>query len=190
MSANTCKLYPEAPNGEDSELYKELLEKYQIRPMVNWLYASYKVSDLADKLDQAGCKRNFQGEHEAKDITDYLDFDAAFNEISDLHTEELRMGAVDSNGTRIDYTEARTPLEKADAFNKSHKGLVATVVPRGDVYNIIVAEKDSRTHLYADRVNQYLKVWDIYKQVFNAKNVDIEALPLNWGVYSMLFILT
>ena len=181
MSANSCKLYPEAPNGEDSEMYKDLLNKYQIRPMVNWLYASYKASNLADVLDQAGCPRNAQGEHNAKDITDYLDFDAAFNEISDLHTEEFRMGAVDSNGERIDYTEARTPLEKADAFNKTHKGLVATVAQYGNVYNIIVAEKDSRTHLYADRVSQALKVWDIYKQVFNAKGVDIESLPSELG---------
>lgn len=182
MSNSTCKLYPEAPNGEDSELYKDLLEKYRVRPMVNWLYACYKASDLADKLDQAGCKRNFQGEHNAKDVTGYLDFDAAFNEISDLHTEEIRMGAVDStSGARIDYSEARTPLEKADYFNKNHKGLVATVVSHGDVFNIIVAERDSHTHLYADRVSQDLKIWDIYKQVFNAKGVEIEALPSELG---------
>ena len=68
-------------------------------------------------------------------------------------------------------------LEKADDFNDNHKGLIATVVQHGDIYNIIVAEKNSRTHTYAMDVKEKLKVWETEKQAFNAVGIDIENMP-------------
>lgn len=188
MSGNrSCILQPEAPNGEPSRLYKKLLERLKDRPLANWFYAAYNVSDVADKMDQAGIERSSQGEHKAEDVLKFLDYATMENEIGNLSSAELQLGAVDFNGKRIDFTNAEDALQKADNFNDNHKGLVATVVQHGDIYNIIVSEKNSRTHTYGDTVKDNLKIWDIYKQVFNGVGVDITALPQDLqGVFNAL----
>lgn len=180
MSNNSsCILYPDAPNGEESRLYKKLLKKLPDRPLTNWFYAYYNMptSDIANQMDQAGYQRNSQGQHNAEDLLKFLDYGTMEAEIANLSSAEIQLGAVDTNGKRVDFTNAEDALRKADDFNNNHKGLVATVVQHGDVYNIIVAEKNSRTHTYADTVKDNLKAWDIYKQVFNAVGVDITSVP-------------
>lgn len=179
MSNNSsCILYPDAPNGEESRLYKKLLKKLPDRPLANWFYAYYNMpnSNIASKMDQAGYQRNSQGQHNAEDLLKFLDYGAIEAEVANLSSAEIQIGAVDTNGKRIDFTNAEDALRKADDFNNNHKGLVATVVQHGDIYNIIVAEKNSRTHTYTDTVKDSLKAWDIYKQVFNAIGVDITSV--------------
>ena len=177
MAKTSCVMYPEV-NGKPSRLYKDLLEKSKLeRTLTNYIYAAYKASDMADKMDQAGYKRNAQDEHNASDVLKFIDWSTWQSEISSLSQTERQIGATDSNGKRIDYTNAKEALEKADALNKSSKGLVATVIQHGDVYNIIVAEKNSRTHNYSPEVEEKLKLWDFYKQVFGSKGINIEAMP-------------
>lgn len=174
---NSCVLYPEAPNGESSRMYKNLLKKLKDRPLVNYLYASYKVSNIADKMDQAGIARNAQNEHNAEDVLKFLDFDTMQADMSNLSMAEMQLGAVDASGNRVDFSDAENALTKAKDFNNTHKGLVATVVQHGDIFNIIVSEKNSRTHTYVDDVKDKLQVWDVYKQVFNSIGVDITSMP-------------
>ena len=178
-NGSSCILYPKAPNGDDSRLYKELLKRLQDRPLTNWFYAYYTMptSDIADKMDQAGYQKNSQGQHNAADLLKFLDYATMEAEIGNLPLAELQLGAVDSNGNRVDFTNAEDALRKADDFNDNHKGLVAKVVQHGDVYNIVVSEKNARTNTYGDSVKDSLKAWDIYKQVFNAVGADITSMP-------------
>lgn len=174
---NSCILYPEI-DGKPSRLYKDFLEKSKLkRPLTNYLYAAYITSDMADKMDAAGYRRNAQGQHEAKDVLAFLDFSKIQNEMESLAQAEWQMGATDTNGKRIDYTNAKEALDKADNFNDTHTGLVATVVQHGDTYNIIVAEKNANTQTYSIGVKQRLKAWDVYKQAFTAAGIDIENMP-------------
>lgn len=177
MATNSCTLYPEAPNGEDSKLYKDILSTVKSRPLTNWIYAAYIASNIGDIMDQANIARNAQGEHNAADVLKQIDWKTMQGEVSNLTMAEIQLGAVDNNGNRIDYTNAKEALEKVDAFNDNHKGLIANVLQHGDIYNIIVEEKNSRTHTYAQSVKEKLKVWDVYKQAFQAIGVDIEAMP-------------
>ena len=177
MGKNTCILHPEAPNGEPSGMYNKLLEILKNRPLANWFYAAYKTNNSADHMDQAGMKRNLQGEHKAEDVLKFFDYASMEKEIANLPLAEYQLGAVDSNGKRIDFTNAEDALQKADNFNNSHSGLMADVVKRGDNYNIIVSEKNSRTNTKGDDIKSYLKAWDIYKHAFNAVGVDITSLP-------------
>lgn len=175
---NLCILTPEAPNGEPSRLYQDFLKKYKIpRPIVNFIYAVYKSQNLIGKMEQMGIPKNAQGEHSAQDVMDFLHVNEMLNEIGTLHEEERRNGFVDNNGIRIDFPNAKEALDKADNFNTNHNGLVATVVQHGDVFNIIASEKNSRTHLYSDFVKERLKAWDILKQAFAAKGVDLDTIP-------------
>ena len=159
-------------------MYKDLLEKNKLgRPLVNMLYASYIASNAADAMDQAGYQRNSQGEHNAADVMKFLDVYTMLNEIGSLNSEEISWGITDNNGNRIDFTDGRQALEKADAFNDAHTGLTATVVQHGDIYNIITAEKNSRTHTYGVGVKEKLKIWDVEKQAFAGVGIDIENMP-------------
>ena len=177
MANSSCIMYPEV-NGKPSKLYKHLLNEKKIeRTVVNYIYAAYLTSDLADKMDQAGYKRNSQGQHEGSDVLKFIDYASWVSEVSSLAQEERRIGAVDNNGKRIDYTNAEEALDKANDLNNTSKGLVATVIQHGDVYNIIVAEKNSRTFGYAESVAEKLKAWDIYKQAFSSIGIDIEVMP-------------
>ncbi len=186
MSSNSCILHPEAPNGEPSRMYQDLLKKLKDRSLANWFYAVYNVRAGKD-MEAAGIVRNRQGEHNAEDLMNFLDYASMEKDIANLTTAEIQLGAVDLNGKRVDFSNAEDALVKADDFNDHHSGLLATVVQHGNVYNIIVNEKNSRTHTYADSVKDNLKVWDVYKQAFNAVGVDITALPQELqGVFNAL----
>ena len=186
MSNNTCILYPEAPNGESSRMYKNLLEKLKDRPLTNWFYAVYNVRAGAD-MDNAGIARNRQGEHNAEDVLKFLNYADIEKDIANLSMAEIQLGAIDMNGKRVDFTNAEDALTKANDFNNNHKGLVATVVQHGDIFNIIVNEKNSRTHAYGDTVSDDLKIWGVYKQAFNGVGVDITNLPQELqGVFNAL----
>lgn len=175
--SNSCILYPEV-NDKQSRLYKDFLEKSKLkRPVTNYLYAAYITSDIADKMDGAGYKRNSQGQHNAPDILKFINFASWQHELESLPQIELQQGIIDTNGRRVDFSNAKEALEKADNFNDSHKGIVATVVQHGNTYNIITAEKTALTHTYPISVKQRLKVWEVYKQVFNAKGIDLESVP-------------
>lgn len=173
---NSCVLYPEV-NGESSKLYKELLKSVADRPLVNWIYASYVSSNMGDTMEQHNIKRNSQGEHSAMDVLKFIDWSTIQRDMSQLSTDEKVMGAVDNNGRRIDYTDAKEALDKANDFNNSHSGTVAIVEQHGNVYNIIGAEKNSTTYIYAHDVEKRLKIWEVYKQVFNSNGIDIENMP-------------
>ena len=177
MNKKSCILWPQV-NGKASKLYKELLNRNKIpRPLVNLIYASYISSDMADKMDNAGYKRNEQGQHQSTDVLNFIDYARMQNEFGNMAQEELQLGSIDSNGNRVDYTNAKDALEKVDKFNDSHTGVVATVVQHGNVFNIIVNQKNSKTLDYADDVKQRLKAWEINKQFFSAKGIDIENMP-------------
>lgn len=180
----SCAMTPEV-NGEPSEMYNELLKKEGLRrPVANYIYSRYVASNMGDVMDQLvdanGNKkyyRNKQGEHSAANIADYIGLNTILQDITSLSATETKIGATDAVGNRIDYDAAKVALEKADALNNSSKGLVATVVQHGDKYNIIVAEKNSRTQGRSLEVRKKLQAWDVYKQVFNQVGVDIENMP-------------
>lgn len=183
MAKDTCIAVPEAPNGEASKLYKDMLSKIKNRPIVNWLYACYLTSDTADKMRQATdangnplYKENKQGEFNADDVLKFLNWSEVSRDISDINIAELGVSK-DVNGY-INYSNAKEALEKADNFNNSHKGLTATVVQHGDnVFNILVFEKNARTHTFPDDIKAKLQIWDVYKRAFGAIGVDIENMP-------------
>ena len=117
--SNSCVLYPEV-NGKESKLYKDLLSSIKNRPLVNWLYASYIASNIGDAMDQAGYARDSVGQHKASDFKKFIDYSTIANQIGSLHSEEIQLGAVDNNGQRVDFTDAKLAMQKADDFNDTH----------------------------------------------------------------------
>ena len=177
MSKNSCVYTPDAPNGKPSRMYRDLLKSIMNRPLVNRIYAGYTASNMADAMDQAGYARNSQGQHNAEDVKKFIHYADIANEIGKLSSEELALGAVDPNGQRVDFTDARVALDEADKFNDSHTALVANVYQHGDNFQIIVSEKNARTHMQPTEVKERLKVWEVEKQFFAGVGVDIDSMP-------------
>jgi hypothetical protein len=188
MAKNACTRFPEV-NGQDSRLYKDLLKRTGDRPLTNAIYASYIASNMASVMSQQGFLTDSLGEHKAADVLKVIDFARMQDEMGHLSDIEKQLGAVDQNGVRVDFANAKDALEKADNFNDTHKGLVASVIKHGTgsnaVYNIMLYEKNAKTLMYGVNGKTKLKVWDVYKHAFNSIGIDIENLPQELqGVFS------
>lgn len=177
MASKSCVYTPDAPNGKPSRMYKDLLNSIRNRPLVNLIYAGYTASNMADTMDQAGYARNSQGQHNAEDIKKFINYAQIANEIGGLSTEEKTYGFVDQNGQRVDFADAKVALDLADKFNERHTALVANVYQHGDNFQIIVSEKNARTHMQPTEVKERLKVWEVEKQFFSGVGIDIDNMP-------------
>lgn len=168
-----CEWY-DYVGDKPSKLHKELIKKQTSRPEGNLIYAMYKTSDIADKMDAAGYKRNSQGQHEASDVLKFLEWNRENSTISQASEDA---GAVDDKNNVINYTDSTEALQKANDFNDSRNNFVANVYKHGDTYNIVVSQKNSRTFNQVDEVKEKLKVWEYYNQAFGASGVDMTSIP-------------
>lgn len=195
MSNKGCIAIPgvTTPYGvEPSRLFKDLVSKNGLRiprSLATRLYASYLNSNIEASMEAVlnpdgspKYQRNRQGQFNAKDVVEFLNFDKALSEISNYSEEAYRLGATESlGGKAVDYTNAEDVLRKVNDFNNTHDGLVAYVIERYDpsntIYNIAVYEKNANNTGLEIDTRERLQAWDIYKQVFNAVGVDITSMP-------------
>ena len=175
MSKNMCEMYPKVTtsNGKevDSRLYIDLLNKEEYkypRPFANLVYATYVTNtekQMEEAVNQDGSpkyKKNSQGQFNVKDVVDFVGWDEAIGEISNIREEQERIGAIDRNGKKITYEDAEAVLNKVDHFNDTHKGLVASVqehlLPTDEnVYTIEVQDKTEYTNTIPIIAKQKLK---------------------------------
>ena len=178
-------------DDKPSELHKELIRR-EGRPTGNYLYALYKTSNIAEKMDEEKdndgnllYKRNNQGQHDARDILKFIDWGGAHRE--SLDKAAISIGAKDARNNPIDYTDAYDALKRAEELNDTRKHLIANVYKHGDVYNIIVSERTSRNFTQADEVKSKIKLYDFYKQAFAASGIDITNIPKGLENYFSAF---
>lgn len=173
-----CSLYP-LVNGEPSLLYKKLMELTKNRPITNLIYAAYLQQGVAAQMDSMGKKRDKLDEHSAKDVYEFFEVAKMINEGSDVYKAEQRIGAKDSMGNLIAYADAKQALDIVQQFNETSKGLVASVLQQGDVFNILVERKDSRTQIRVAQVQEQQKLWQTIEQAFNNVGIDINQVGNN-----------
>lgn len=175
--AKSCIFVPYI-NNEPSKLYLGLQKQFpNMRPFINYIYACYSQPNIQQAMDNAGFTRDELGQHKVKDVINFMHINDFINDFADLHNAEQQAGFIDVSGKRIDFTDALTALQEADKFNTSHKSLVATIYKHGDIYNIIVSEKNADTFTQGDVVKERLSSWNICLQAFNAIGIDLNTLP-------------
>lgn len=180
MSNKGCIAIPgvTTPYGvEPSRLFKDLVSKNGLRiprSLATRLYASYLNSNVEASMEAAlnpdgspKYQRNRQGQFNAKDVVEFLNFDKALSEIGNYSEEAYRLGATESlGGKAVDYTNAEDVLKKVNDFNNTHDGLVAYVIERYDpsntIYNIAVYEKNANNTGLEIDTRERLQAWDIY----------------------------
>lgn len=179
MGKLQCDMYPEV-NGKASELYKDLLKKIKNRPLTNLIYAAYLQQGVAAQMsDQLGYKTNSQGEHSADAVMQVFDVNSMKFEAGKARDIAMRIGARDSYGDLVEFTDAKEALRIASQANNSYKGVVSYVVQHGDKFNIITEAKDSRTQIRANDVTKAQEVWNIMEQKFAGIGIDINSFDFN-----------
>lgn len=178
MGKVKCEMYPEV-NGEDSKLYKDLLKKIKNRPLTNLIYAAYLQQGVAAQMNNQGFRVNKQGQHDATAVYQFFDVDSIKNEAGIASEIARRIGARDSSGDLVDFTDAKEALQIAAQSNATTKGVVSYVVQHGDIFNILTEAKDSRTQIRALDVEKKQAVWNVMEQAFANVGIDINNFDFN-----------
>lgn len=178
MGKVKCEMYPEV-NGEDSKLYKDLLKKIKNRPLTNLIYAAYLQQGVAAQMNNQGFRVNNQGQHDATAVYQFFDVDSIKNEAGIASEIARRIGARDSSGDLVDFTDAKEALQIAAQSNATTKGVVSYVVQHGDIFNILTEAKDSRTQIRALDVEKKQAVWNVMEQAFANVGIDINNFDFN-----------
>lgn len=176
MARNQCILYPEV-NGKPSQLYKDLLKLTKNRPLTNYIYAVYLTnSGVATQMDNAGYNRDSNGEHKARDVHKMLNVAQFENEGGNVDQIARRIGAKDSRGNTIDFTDANQALRIAENLNTTNDKVVASVVQINDVFNVVVEPVTSLTQVKALRTQEQVQTWQLVQQEFNNNGIDLGRL--------------
>lgn len=178
MGKDQCIMYPEV-NGEDSKLYIDLLKKINNRPLTNLIYAAYLQQGVAAQMTNQGFKVNKQGQHDANAVMQYFDVNSMKIEASKVNEVARRIGARDSSGDLVNFTDAKDALQKAAQANSTAKGTVSYVVQHGDIFNILTEAKDSRTQIRALEVEKKQAVWSVIEQAFASLGIDVNSFDFN-----------
>ena len=176
MARNQCILYPEV-NGKPSKLYKDLLKLTKNRPLTNYIYAVYLTnSGVATQMDNAGYNRDSNGEHKARDVHKMLNVAQFENEGGDVDQIARRIGAKDSRGNTVDFTDANQALQIAENLNTTNDKVIASVVQINDVFNVVVEPVTSLTQVKALRTQEQVQTWQLVQQEFNNNSIDLDRL--------------
>lgn len=178
MGKVQCDMYPEV-NGEDSTLYKDLLKKIKNRPLTNLIYAAYLQQGVAAQMDNQGYRTNRQGQHSADAVMKYFDVSSMKIEASKVNDVAKRIGAKDSSGDLVDFTDAKDALQRAAQANSTSKGVVSYVVQHNDIFNILTEAKDSRTQMRVLEVERKQATWDVIEQAFSQVGIDVNSFNFN-----------
>ena len=171
----SCRWIPEVPGThEDSKMYLELSKLTKNRPLTNLIYASYLQTGVADQMDALGYVRNPQGQHRARDIYAFFDVSSMKNTLP-INAQAKSVGFMDTSGNLIDFN-AVDAYTKAQDFNQNNKGRVAYVVQHGDMFNVLLDEKDSRSQIKQVEVNRGLVQWNELSSQLTARGIDINVL--------------
>lgn len=178
--SNSCllKVYV---NGKPSKLYDDLVRLTGNRLLANYIYAVYaSTPGIAADMDNLGYKKNEeQDQHTARDVMEHLKVNQMKIDARKITSSKVKAGAVDSAGNTITYTNAKEALDKAQAFNESSEGLVASVVQTPSGFNINVEEKNSITQRKLSQTSDALAIWNTLEQVFRSAGIDLSEVAKN-----------
>lgn len=171
-----CITTPNVPGTkEPSILYQKLNKLTGNRPLTNFLYASYLQPGVAEAMDAAGLKsKDHNKQHRAEDVYKFLGGKEAKSLLS-VTDQAKAYGFVDSYGQLIEFT-GEEAYRKAQDFNNSNKGRVATVVVSGDKFNIVIDSKDSTTQSREVEVNRALAKWETLTTELTNLGVSVDEL--------------
>ena len=179
MAKKQCDLVPKV-NDQDSQMYLDLSKMIKgNRPLLNYIYSLYLQEEVQTQMNSRGYTVNKQGQHNAKDIYNFLEIDKIINDQSNIQNIRRSLGAIDEYNNLIQYDKVSDILDRVRQFNESNKNFIATIVPAGNKFSIIVDPKTANTQHKTLQLEKQIKSWEIIKQQFNSKSIDLTELENN-----------
>ena len=165
--------------GQPSILYQQALKELKNdRPLVNYIYARYLMTGVADAMDIAGYQRNAQGQHSYKDVAEFFDIKQMRRETNsgDVILDAVDLGVADKDFNYIDFTDFEEAYSKAMSYNSSHTGRLAYVVQIDDVFNVVIEDLNAGNQYRKHLVEAQRLSWDTFKTSVISAGVNIDEL--------------
>ena len=175
----SCEFHPKTKDGKDSELYKSLYEKTKNKRFTNLIYASYLQEGVAAEMDEAGYKRDKQGEHRAEDVYKWYNILELLEEQGRIGDIEVQIGSKDSLGNYIEYSSGEEALEIVNDYNSKEKGNVAYTVKRGDKYIIVLEPKTANNQIRAARETENYNSIQTTRQILGEVGLSLDPILEN-----------
>lgn len=175
---SSCISMPEV-GGQPSILYQQALKELKNdRPLVNYIYARYLMTGVADAMDAAGYQRNSQGQHSYKDVAEFFDIKQMRRETNsgDVILDAVDLGVADKDFNYIDFTDFEEAYSKAMSYNSSHAGRLAYVVQIDDVFNVVIEDLNAGNQYRKHLVEAQRRAWDTFKTSVLSTGVNIDEL--------------
>ena len=182
---SSCISMPEV-GGQPSILYQQALKELKNdRPLVNYIYARYLMTGVADAMDKVKDSkgnpkyvRNAQGQHSYKDIAEFFDIKQMRRETNsgDVILDAVDLGVADKDFNYIDFTDFEEAYSKAMSYNSSHTGRLAYVVQIDDVFNVVIEDLNAGNQYRKHLVEAQRLSWDTFKTSVISAGVNIDEL--------------
>lgn len=156
--------------GEPSILHQKLLNQYS-RPIANYVYASYLVPGVAERMRAKGYHYGKRGEHKPEDVIEFLGVKTLLSKKTSLE------------GVYGKYDSAKEALDKAVEYNSNPESkLIALVLfneneeHKGE-YVVRTYIKDSMNILKARDIVYQQLMWEKSSDAFGVKALNTSLFP-------------
>lgn len=185
---NACRLTPDAGNGNDSKLFKDLVKRGLSRDAVKKIWAFTKT-DMFKNNVPTNIEYDENGEPTIESLSTIIDIDSLVSEFEDYDkTLAKESSIVNSNGKPTVFPKADTALTQASAYNKKSKNTVAVVEQTRDGFKATVKPKTVESLIESDQNESRRELNRALLQILNRLgfNVGFSENPNYYGVFDPL----
>ena len=174
--SNSCKYIPNAPNGRESKLFREIQAHTHNRELTKAIWGFTQTEMFRSEFSDL--TRDENGEPLYSELAEMLQLDSILNKIEKDRNLAYDMGLIDSSGKGKTFNIAQQALSKANEYNDIADSQIATVEKNEDgTYSIRLSDNTSLAIAKADADKQRAALNEalisiIQKLGFNVEFVD------------------
>lgn len=184
--SNRCTLIPEAPNGNPSKLFTDLIQLTGNREIAKQLWA-FTRTDLFQS-EFSDIKMDENGEPQLSELSDVMGLDTVLNGNGDTALAK-ELGISTATGSPVSFQSAKVAMEKADQFNDRATNRIAVAEKKDD--GNYVASISERTPLEVAKADQNKSRGELHKALISILNrigfdVTFDENPDFQGIFDPL----
>ena len=148
--SNSCKFIPEAKNGKQSQLFRDINARIKDRESAKRIWAFTKTKLFAQEFSDLPKDENGEITYEA--LNNILGLNKIFSDKAQDNSMAIEMGITSTNGMPKEYDDPDLALSKVNEYNDSAKSTIADIVRTDNgKYRTQVNSKNSISLAEADR---------------------------------------
>lgn len=147
--AQACNFIPNAANGNESILFRDLNNRIKNREAVKSLYAFTRTALFRSEFSDMPVDKNGEITYDA--LNSIFDIERTFSDKEKDNSKAISTGVTNRNGRPSSFDSPDAAMEAAERYNDTAEKSVATVRKDGNKYVTEVNEKDTASVAEADR---------------------------------------